>query len=305
MAALGRWRDAAARRMLGIDIRRMNGDLERLEDRLDEIAACRGRFAHVERRAEALTEALRRMRDRTPDRIVELEALRASRRYHSIFDESEPLISVRIASYRKTDELVDVAIASVLGQSYERFEIVVVNDGPNERTRRAIDQLSDSRIQYHELPERSVYPEDSHHRWMVAGSPGMNRAADLSSGAWLAPLDDDDEFTPDHLEKLLDLARGRRAELAYGALVQRNLINSTEARIWSSPPAVSHFSFQGAIYLRDLHSIFRYDESSWLVEEPGDWNLIRRMCAAGVVVEGTPEIVAIMNQVPYTHKAIE
>jgi len=305
MSALDRWRDAAVRRMLGIDIRRMNADLERVEDRLAEIAGGQDRVGLLERRGEAVTEALRRLRDGTVDRIADLEGLRSSPLYEAIFDEPEPLISVRIASYCKTDELIDVAIASVLGQSYRRFEIIVVNDGPNPTTKRAIELLGDPRIHYHELSERSVYPEDSHHRWMVAGSPGMNRAADLSRGAWLAPLDDDDEFTADHLEKLLHLARECRAELAYGALVQRNLVNATEARIWSSPPAVSQFSFQGSIYLRPLHSIFRYDESSWLVEEPGDWNLVRRMCAAGVIVAGTPDVVAFMNQVPYTHKASE
>jgi hypothetical protein len=132
----------------------------------------------------------------------------------------------------------------------------------------------------------------------------MNHGTDLATGTWVAPLDEDDSFTPDHLEKLLALARSERVELAYGALTQKNLVNGTELRIWSSPPRVSEFSFQGAIYLRLLASIFRYDEASWVVEEPGDWNLIRRMSAAGVTMAATPDVVATMNHTPYTHKVI-
>jgi hypothetical protein len=178
----------------------------------------------------------------------------------------------------------------------------VVNDGPNEKTRAAIQSLGDKRIRYEEFPERTVYPADEHAQWMVAGARGMNHGASLATGAWIAPLDDDDAFTADHLEKLVTLARERHVELAYGAVEQRNLVTRQQHRIYSSPPAISQFSFQGAIYLRALNDVFRYDESSWIVDEPGDWNLIRRMSAAGVSMSGVDDVVAVMYQVPYTHK---
>ena len=198
---------------------------------------------------------------------------------------------------------MDIAIASVLSQTYPHFELVVVNDGPNAQTRQAVTGLGDPRVRYEEFPGRKPYPADSHFRWMVAGSPGMNRGAELARGTWIAPLDEDDSFTPDHLEKLVDLAIKEQVELAYGALIQRNLINKTESRIWSFPPSMSAFSFQGAIYLRQLHPLFRYDEASWVVGEPGDWNLVRRMTAAGVRMAAVDDIVGVMNQVPYTHKS--
>lgn len=233
---------------------------------------------------------------------AKLDAIRGSECYERSMAADEPLVSVRIASYQRTDELMDVAIASVLAQTYQRFEIVVVNDGPNPSTRAAIEKLGDPRVRYDEFSRRNVYPEDRHARWMVAGSPGMNRGVDLATGEWIAPLDEDDSFTPDHIEKLLALARTERVELAYGALEQKNLINSTSDTIWSFPPAISQFSFQSAIYLRALNPAFRYDEASWTVREPGDWNLIRRMTAAGVTMASTRDMVGVMNQIPYTHK---
>jgi hypothetical protein len=241
-------------------------------------------------------------RDNVAGLRAQLERIRASDDYKRSTAVEEPLVSVRIASYQRTDELIDVAIASVLAQTYQRFEIVVVNDGPNPATRAAIQKLGDPRIRYDEFSRRNVYPEDRHSRWMVAGSPGMNRGANLATGEWIAPLDEDDSFTADHIEKLLALARSEHVELAYGALQQKNLVTSKSSMIWSFPPEISRFSFQSALYLRALNTVFQYDESSWTVKEPGDWNLIRRMTAAGVTMAATDDLVGVMNQIPYTHK---
>lgn len=302
MNAMGGWH--AARNRI---TRFLTGaDFARLQAEADDAAAWRrdaaSRFDELNRFAQAQTAFIKDQRDATEVAVARLEALRGSAAYASDFDDPEPLISVRIASYRKSRELVEVAIASVLAQTYQRFEIVVVNDGPNDATRTLVEAIGDDRIRYHELPVRSTYPAHPHWRWMVAGAPGMNRSAELAHGTWLAPLDDDDEFASDHLASLLDLARSSRAELAYGALIQRNEVNDTESVIYSEPPQISQFSFQGSIYLRSLHEIFPYDEASWIVGEPGDWNLIRRLSAAGVRMASTSQIQGIMHQVPFTHK---
>jgi hypothetical protein len=300
---IGGMRNRMVNAMLGVELREMlvgfqqslHRNERKQEERDEEIA-------FIFRRLSAHREALRIERDGVDGLKRQLDEIRGSSGYAAAFDIEEPLVSVRIASYARTDELLDIAIASVLAQSYQNFELIVVNDGPNDATRAAIAGLHDQRIRYEEFPERREYPEDRHFRWMVAGSPGMNRGADLAAGTWIAPLDEDDSFAPDHIEKLLNLAREQRAELSYGALTQRNLINGAENRIWSYPPKISQFSFQGALYLRSLHPAFRYDESSWIIDEPGDWNLIRRMVAAGVTMAATQDVVARMNQTPYTHK---
>lgn len=269
-----------------------------LRSRIGQIEAC---IAANQRLLLAQQAHVKEQRDDIAGLQRKLDAVRQSPEYGAVFRDAEPLITVRMTGYKKTDELIDVAIASVMKQTYERFEIVVVNDGPNERTRDALAKLGDPRITYYEFPQQNVYPEDAHLRWMVAGSPGMNLGADMARGSWIAPLDDDDEFTPDHLEKLLTLALDERAELAYGALVQQHLTHKTENLIWSYPPAISQFSFMGALYMKPL-SFFRYDEQSWIVDEPGDWNLIRRMNLAGVRMAATKDIVGTMYSVSYTEK---
>ena len=242
----------------------------------------------------------RRRHDRDDvDGLVEgLAKVRLSKRYAESWTDENPLVSVRIATYRRPERLVEVAIASVLRQTYANFEIIVVHDGPHEATRAAVEAIGDPRIRYDELPQRGRYPAEPTLRWMVAGSPAMNRGADLAKGLWIAPLDDDDEFSPDHLEKLVRIARQDRAELAYGAVTHRNMQIGVDTYLWSWPPAVGAFSFNGAIYLRQLHPLFQWDAGSWVVDEPADWNLARRMSAAGVRMTATEESVAILNVVP-------
>lgn len=249
---------------------------------------------HLELRSEVAIEASRQERDDREGLISKLRDFRASPSYESSWSDQHPLVSVRIATFDRTEELIDVAIESVLRQSYDNIEIVVVNDGPNPTTRAAITAVGNPRIRYFELPQRGSYPSNAHLRWMVAGGPAMNEAARLANGAWIAPLDDDDEFVGDHIEKLLELARAERAELAYGALIQRDILQGVDRVIYSDPPQVGAFSFQSTMYLEGLR-FFEYDVESWRVDEPADWNLARRMVAAGVRMASTEDVHAFMN----------
>lgn len=317
MKSLKNLRAAMVNRLLGIDVA---GTLAGLQDSLDRqesrLASFREQLDmqthwHVEAgdnlsrlRIQADAQiAERKVRiDNIPELAKKLAAVRSTKEYEGYFADKRPLVTVRIATYNKTDQLVDVALKSIFDQTYDNFNVVVVNDGPNARTREAIGKLGDKRVRFEELPERGKYPEYAWERWMVAGTDPANRASELADGVWIAPLDDDDEFTPDHIEKLVELALREKAELAYGALTQKNVVNGDSKRIWSFPPAISNFSFQGSIYLRALN-FFQYEPLAWTVNEPGDWNLIRRMSEAGVRMAATEDIVAVMNHVPYTHKS--
>lgn len=302
MSTLARLRHVFLQKAYGVDFRvAFQSHYDAIDYVAGQLKEMRAELDELRGREFARAALLRADRDGTDAARERLEAFRRSEAYQKAFDPT-PLVSIRIASYQKTEELIDVALASVFRQTYDNFEVVVVNDGPNARTRVAIESLNDPRVTYVELPQRSEYPEHSRLRWMVAGSPGMNLAADLAKGTWLAPLDDDDEFTPDHLERLVNLSQAERTELVYGASLQVNEVNGTSVEIWSDPPAISQFGFAAAMYMRGLHDIFRYDLQSWLVNEPGDWNLARRMLAAGVTFTSTKDVLAISHQVPYTHK---
>jgi hypothetical protein len=219
-----------------------------------------------------------------------LIALRRSDTYAATFENRHPLVSVPIATFNAGELLVDRAIASVRAQTYDRWEIVVVGDGCTDDTESRMEQLGDPRVRFVNLPFRTVYPDDPHERWQVSGAAPWNHAVELSQGEWIAPLDDDDELLPNHMETLLDLALERRAEYVYGKLEQV-AEPGAEPYIFSFPPELGRIGMQQALYLRGL-SFFECDIYSWAMDEPTDWNVIRRMREAGVHMAATDEPVA-------------
>ena len=119
--------------------------------------------------------------------------------------------------------------------------MVVVGDHCTDDTAARLAALDDDRVRFHNLPYRAEYPQDDRQRWMVAGTPGVNIGNELARGDWIAPLDDDDTWTPDHLELLLDLALAGRYEVAYGRLHRRDVLDGSELDIYRYPPAHAAF----------------------------------------------------------------
>jgi Glycosyl transferase family 2 len=215
-----------------------------------------------------------------------LIALRRSDGYAATFENRHPLVSVPIATYNAGELLVERAIASVRAQTYDRWEIVVVGDGCTDDTPTRLEGLADQRIRFLNLPFRTVYPDDPRDRWMVSGAAPWNRAVELCRGEWIAPLDDDDVLLPHHMSTLLDLALERGAEYVYGTLAQDG-----GPDLFSFPPEHGRTGMQAALYLRAL-DFFECDIYSWAMEEPTDWNVIRRMRATGVHMAATEQPVA-------------
>ncbi len=240
------------------------------------------RLAGTEEEVRQLRELVARAYEDTPRAAADL--LRARRRpdYADAYGD-DPLVTVRIGAYHGGDILFERALASVRRQTHERWEAIVVCDGRDEETAARIVALGDPRIRCVQRPRNGPYPAERENRWRVAGTHPFNLAVALAEGAWIAPIDQDDEWEDDHLEVLLGAARRVGAEVAYG--VSRVVLDDgTETFFGSWPPRLGDFGFQTAIYHAGL-SAFLYDANSYLVGEPADWNLARRMLEAGVSFE--------------------
>ncbi len=105
-----------------------------------------------------------------------------------------PYFSVVIPTYNRRDLVVD-AVGSVLRQSFDDFEILVIDNGSTDDTGERIGALSDPRIRY-------VWREGS-------GSPAAprNQGLRLATGEWVAFLDSDDLWKPNKLEIVARAAR--------------------------------------------------------------------------------------------------
>lgn len=108
-----------------------------------------------------------------------------------------PRVSAVIPTVGRPD-LAIRAVRSVLDQTLEDLEVVVVLDGPDPDARARLRSLEDPRLRVVELPVRS--------RQGAARNAGVEAAR----GSWIAFLDDDDEWLPGKLEAQLAVARSSR-----------------------------------------------------------------------------------------------
>lgn len=99
-----------------------------------------------------------------------------------------PAVSIIIPTYNR-EKLVCKAIKSVLKQTFNDFELIVVDDASTDHTQTAVEQFQDSRIRY--LPHQ--------HNAGVCAARNTGLAA--AQGHYIAFLDSDDEWLSDKLEK--------------------------------------------------------------------------------------------------------
>lgn len=105
-----------------------------------------------------------------------------------------PKVSVIIPTYNRA-QILSRAIKSVLNQTFQDFELIVVDDGSVDNTRQLVVRFQerDSRVNY-------IWQESSG----GVASP-RNTGIQHARGAYIAFLDDDDEWMPQKLEKQVAL----------------------------------------------------------------------------------------------------
>jgi len=100
------------------------------------------------------------------------------------------LVSVILPTYNRA-HLLDRSIKSVLKQTYENFELIVVNDGSSDETERRVKE-------YQKLDKRTKYVKNDK---SLGVSSARNIGIKIAKGDFIAFQDDDDEWLPLKLEK--------------------------------------------------------------------------------------------------------
>ncbi len=113
-----------------------------------------------------------------------------------------PLISVIIPAYN-AEKTIRETIESVLKQTFQDFEIIVINDGSEDATLEIANSIKDSRLKVFSYPNAKQ-------------AASRNRGISHSTGEFLAFLDADDLWTPEKLEaQLKALQDNPQAAVAY------------------------------------------------------------------------------------------
>ncbi len=97
-----------------------------------------------------------------------------------------PYFSVIIPTYNRAEKLA-MTVQSVLEQTFEDFELLLMDDGSTDNTGEMVSSFSDSRIHYDCAPN--------------SGGPATprNRGINLASAPWICFLDSDDIWYPTRL----------------------------------------------------------------------------------------------------------
>ncbi len=99
-----------------------------------------------------------------------------------------PLVSVIIPTYNRA-EMVQRAIKSILDQTYNNFEILVVDDASTDNTAEAVKNMDNEKIVYINLQKN------------VGQCRARNIGIKKAKGEYIGFLDSDDEWMPTKLEK--------------------------------------------------------------------------------------------------------
>jgi len=129
-----------------------------------------------------------------------------------------PFFSVIIPVYNRAEALRR-AIASVLAQTCQDFEIVVVDDGSRDDPRTVAESFGDPRIIF--------IRQDNE-----GGGTARNTAIDHARGHFIAPLDSDDVFLPHHLAAMKAVLAGTKDMAAYARII----VDRGDGRTFLKPP---------------------------------------------------------------------
>jgi glycosyltransferase involved in cell wall biosynthesis len=188
---------------------------------------------------------------------------------------SSPAVSICIPAFKAERYLLET-LASVRTQTFADWEIVVTEDGSRDRTEEIVLEFAKTVVQsvrYHRHDPNQGLPATRNHGISTAEAP------------WIALLDSDDLWTPDHLREVMAIAAKGEADLIHsgsqlfdsdtGRDLEKRFPSPEEIATFPRSLYVSHYTIQPSSVLlrRDLwnrlggfNPDFRYveDREMWL-----------------------------------------
>ena len=129
--------------------------------------------------------------------------------------EIQPLVSVIMPAYN-SEKYIGKSIESVLAQDYEKFELIIVDDGSKDGTKSIVEQYAknDIRIKLLEQANQGV-------------SAARNKGLDTATGEYVAFLDSDDLWDADNLSVMVQAAECTKSGLVCASM---DIINADGTR---------------------------------------------------------------------------
>lgn len=126
----------------------------------------------------------------------------------------QPLVSLVVAAYvidRESQAKLDTFVNCIRAQTYPRWELIVVHDGPGLHRNRIAWEPP---VRYFETPERKKQ----------FGHPWRKWGAEKATGDYIGFTNFDNYYIPIYFEALLDALVSQNADLAYCNCVHSHLL---------------------------------------------------------------------------------
>ena len=131
------------------------------------------------------------------------------------------------------EKFLTETIKSVLNQTYESFEYLLIDDCSTDNSTSIIKEFAknDSRVKYIKLPENS------------GAAVARNKGLEKAKGRFIAFVDSDDKWYPEKLQKQLDFMALNHAPFTYTNYEHI----SEEGEILSSPKLPERLNYSGLL----------------------------------------------------------
>lgn len=110
-------------------------------------------------------------------------------------------VSIIMPTYNRANT-ISRAIKSIINQTYDDLELIIVDDGSVDNTKEVISEFDDKRIKY-------IYQKNS------GACSARNAGIKISKGKYIAFLDSDDEWNINKLEKQIKFIEEKNAKVVF------------------------------------------------------------------------------------------
>jgi len=154
-------------------------------------------------------------------------------------ERQQPLVSVIMPAYN-ADRFITAALESILSQTYRNIEVIVVDDGSTDRTGELVLEIA--------AHDRRVILHRQHNSGVAAA---RNAAIQMAKGEFIAPIDADDIWLPEKLER--QVAKMQESSPAVGLVYAWSLRLDADGRVIGRGGAVN---LRGNVYAAFVYKNF-------------------------------------------------
>ncbi len=211
------------------------------------------------------------------------------------------LVSILLPTFNRSYLLRDRAIRTVLEQTYLDFELIIADDGSTDDTKDIVHAIDDQRIKYIYVDRKSYrYPNQAIYHWFAGPVVALNAALSVASGNWIARIDDDDEWTKEHLEVLVSFAEKNNFEFVSSDLLIFEDKSQKIVTPFDDPSDMTGIGATQTWLYRSYLSFFKYNINCWRKSyfRVNDTDLQQRMYLSGVKIVYLPKVTAMIRPRP-------